>query len=776
MGHYTEGMQMSLIDVITQKIIENLHTILFVGSCLALSFNYFIRKKRAFSFICFCLGALAFFYLNGIISWLSGLGGDSYLEAKYFNDAGLSDWIDAFLSVAPEVRRPVDKVALVVLTVAAALAALLAFFIRLFPRSAVGLLILIPAIVFYSSTLVYRGFKEGKDYAIQLKSAFSKPPEGGFFREESADVFVYIGESTSTLNMSLYGYPYATTPRLDRLSEKEPGFIRFDNVLSTHSHTTPSLLRALSVVPKANSGAMSNWGIGPVVKAVDLDSTLVSTQPSFGSFGMFSPLVFEGIRSDRDKLGPLKGNFSQIDARDGGLLESALKAPGVVFFHSYAGHWPYLQHVEKSFANKKCVPEGVLADIAGDGLFGSGFSKLMQDSALVNVRDYHCAISYVDYLVSSAIQDIKSKPNPAALLYFSDHGESVFTKRGHDSSRFIHEMVSVPVIIFFNDAYRSQFPLVVERYQQAARRDNLKLLDQIAPSIIDLARVTPRLPLLVGDLSATEDHPRPFILERSTADGSSSRLALSPKAGATSSARWGTGGTVTPTILSVGRRYIEKERKICYHRANTFAKALRAAAVTDCLEFDLTIDDGRLNVYHPPTVATGFTIKHIFDIAAKRRSSLWIDAKNIDQPSNCLLLASFLEGNYQRVGKILVEFPPASIKRLGDLKSCAQRILNIGAKASYYVPTEELLICSNSHNKRSGVCEEIKSILSAALTSEMFSDLSFDYSGINGIRMVQESRILGWNTWAIAASDLVDFPRADFDFLIVDSGGDPNGY
>lgn len=768
---------MSLIDVVIRKIIENLHTILIFGSCFALSFSYSIRKKWAISFIYFSVGALVFFYLGGMISWLSGLGGDSYLEAKYFNEAGYSDWIDAFLSIAPEIRRPLDKVALVVLAAAAILVILFVFFIRLSPRFGVGLpIILIYVTVFYSSYLVYSGFKEGKDYAIQLKSAFSKPPEGVFSREGSADVFVYIGESTSTLNMSLYGYPYETTPRLDQLSKKELGFIRFDNVLSTHSHTTPSLLRALSIVPRNNSGAMSSWGIGPVLKAIDLDTSLVSIQPSVGSFGAFSPLVFEGIRPDRDKIGPLKGNFSEAGARDGELLESALKALGVVFFHSYAGHWPYLQHIEKRFVKDACRENSVLAEINGNGIFGSGFSKSIQDSALNNVRDYHCAISYVDYLLSKAIQHIKNKPNPAALLYFSDHGESIFAKRGHDSSRYIHEMVSVPVIMFFNDAYRSKFPSVVERYRQAAIRDNLKLLDQIAPSILDVARVTSRVPLLVSDLSSMEDHPRPFIMERLTADGDSRSLELRPGKSSIKSVRVLAGETVTPTFLSINRRYIDREITTCYHRANTFAKALRAAAVTKCLEVDLTIDGDSLNIYHPPTVATGFTLKHVFDVAATRRSSLWIDAKNIDNPSKCGRLADFLEDNYQRVGRILVEFPPDSFKRVDELKSCSQRISKIGGKTSYYVPTAELIACSRSQDDRSSACTELKLMVSTVINANIFTDLSFDFAGFSGMSVIPESRNLRWNTWAIAASDVFDFLGTRFDFVIVDSVGDPNGY
>ena len=56
---------------------------------------------------------------------------------------------------------------------------------------------------------------------------------------------IYIGEFTSSLNFSSYGYFRETTPNL-KLLEKKINLFKFD-VLSTHTHTGLSLLEAFSL-------------------------------------------------------------------------------------------------------------------------------------------------------------------------------------------------------------------------------------------------------------------------------------------------------------------------------------------------------------------------------------------------------------------------------------------------------------------------------------------------------------------------------------------------
>ena len=72
---------------------------------------------------------------------------------------------------------------------------------------------------------------------------------------------VYVGESTSALNLSLYGYPFETTPRLSKLIEKNKKFVKFDRVYASHTHTVDALWSAFSLCinqPKEDCSLIHN--------------------------------------------------------------------------------------------------------------------------------------------------------------------------------------------------------------------------------------------------------------------------------------------------------------------------------------------------------------------------------------------------------------------------------------------------------------------------------------------------------------------------------------
>ena len=58
------------------------------------------------------------------------------------------------------------------------------------------------------------------------------------------------------------------------------------------------------------------------------------------------------------------------------------------------------------------------------------------------------------------------------FIYFSDHGESPATARGHDSSRLTYEMLHVPFIIIFND---SAYNLYKDKFDKLKKLENQNL-------------------------------------------------------------------------------------------------------------------------------------------------------------------------------------------------------------------------------------------------------------------------------------------------------------
>jgi len=758
-----------MLDKIIEKSMANAEIIMISGLLLAFSLHFlFSKRKFVTASVLLVLGLFVLGYLGGILAWIFGLGGDSFLETNNIDFKSAYFWISTFISSVSEMRVVFDKTIFLVVAESILLSTLLYLFSKWRPLILRGFVFVLIFCVLRVVYLGYAGFESGRSYVAHLKQQFDQNPRG-FEATRDVDLFVYIGESTSCLNMSLYGYPMPTTPRLDGLYRSEAGFLRFSNVLSTHTHTSPSLLRALAITSQ-QGGQHIQWGIGSVLKQSGLRPRLYSVQAFNGSFAAFSRFVFNGIDLNLPAEDRYKGNLAISKCKDNQLLEKALEGTGVVFFHSYAGHGPYLDNIDTTISST--VPK---TSISFEGIYGSKIIEILNPNISKNTADYDRAITYIDRNVSHAIEYIKSRNKPAVLIYFSDHGEAVYAKRSHDSSTFIHEMCTVPMVLFFNNAYRQKYPEIFIQYQKAALSRNTKLLDQISSTILDILRIHSTSQLDVPTLASSAKHPRPYIIERETLSGTSKiDLDYDVKAGF-SKARF-IGGTPEPSYISVIREKFGKENIICYHRSNSFAKALRAASVADGIEFDMVVDGDKLNLYHPPTTPTGFNINHIFSIAQARKNSLWIDAKNVSDPINCNKLVSYLEANHTRVGQILVEFPSDATARLSDLQSCGRRLKSIGVRTSYYVPTHLLIPCAENPTKNASTFKELNDHVQKAMASGIFTDLSFDFRGYQVMKRINGADKFKWNTWTIKAQDFHRFPHQDFSFVIIDSSTDPNTY
>jgi len=760
----------NLLEKILEASAANLEIILITGILLAFAWHFILSKKLIAASMMLSLGLYVFFCLDGILSWISGLGGDSFLEANIFDINEAYFWITTFISLQLQILKPLSKTNFVLLLEAFILSAVFYVAIKWKPITLRVLNFILLGNVLYIGHLGYGEFQVGREYIEELKQQFDHDPQG-FKATEDIDLFVYIGESTSTLYMSLYGYPLKTTPRLDELFKSDPGFLRFEKIRSTHTHTSPSLVRALTVTSPRKDVGLVQWGIGSVLKQSGLTARLYSIQPLNGSFATFSRFVFEGVNYDLPSDDRYKGNYVIQKLKDHQLLEEAIHTSGVVFFHSYAGHGTYLENIETTLSHEIEKPA-----ISFNGIFGASFSEIFSSNLTENVAAYNQAITYIDQNVSHAIENIRSRSKPAVLIYFSDHGESVYTKRGHDSSNYIDEMTSIPVILYFNDAYQNKYPDIFLQYRQATLSKRTKLLDQISPTILELLRIQSSSPLDVPTLASTSRHPRPYILERKTFSGLSRiDLDYNTQTGFSKTAFFG--GIPDPTYISILNEAYGGEGHLCYHRSNSYAKVLRAASVSDCLEFDLVVDGDKLNIYHPPKIATGLNIEHIFSIAQARKNSLWIDAKNINDPTACMKLTAYLEKNYARVGQLLVEFPWVANKEgLADLRSCSERLRFIGVRTSYYVPTHLLMPCAENPAKNSASCKELDDNIQKAIGSGMFTDLSFDFLGYPAMMRIKDADKLNWNTWLIKAKDFYRFPVNQFGFIIMDSSADPNTY
>lgn len=589
--------------------------------------------------------------------------------------------------------------------------------------------------------------------------------------QDPVRLIVYIGESTTVMNMQIYGYPRPTTPELSRLhAAGDSNLLVFDNVFSTHTHTSQSLLRALSVGVADGAGeTIENavrTSVPQALNRLGLKTRLISNQGQSGSWNLAGTVLFAGLDRRYSTATKTVGNldFGITRPYDHAFLGDELKtiagaemgkASEIYFLHSYAGHGPYIDYIPEDF--RRLVDDR----IAGLGEFALRGDMLGSNPISHIVEGYDATVRYIDFSLAQLIKTVRASSAPTVVLYFSDHGESVFSARGHDSNRFIHEMARVPFLVFFNDSARTAIP---DRF---AWMRNLAEQSKRTPTTLEQVPAT-LFALLGLDMDAGQaealgiDIPAPVgasddrnvIVKRTTVeDDTYVRIAAAgtvpPRTGGSDNS------DIATRIYRKHLQFRDADSFLCYHRSDSVATILRGLLVTDCVEFDLTIGaSGSLDIVHPPKEPSGLRLSDVATVLNGRAASVWIDAKNIDDADNCGALAAALPE--MRLSRdILVEFPSTSAQSLDGLRPCAQRLHADGFRTSYYVPVDTSVACAKSLGGATApaeVCLALWSGLKPVLSSGLFTDISFDY---RAIRAIEDSHIFdlaqsfNWNTWNI---------------------------
>ncbi|MDI9313823.1 MAG: sulfatase-like hydrolase/transferase [Hydrotalea sp.] len=344
-----------------------------------------------------------------------------------------------------------------------------------------AVLIIMPLHRLYARSIM--AFMRNLDFFETAKELYKNPLPPIDLPRVGLQLVVYIGESTSPIHWSLYGYQRATTPQLEKLA-REGNLLVFHNVFSTFSHTGPSLLNALSFRPLSQSLFAPIDGQKRIpLPAVLADSNIINHYISTQAYGTSTDLLSITIFSKIKKILNNSLNDHQVLlAQLTGIVPSLKKNQSqVVWLHSYAGHAPYINSLPLNFVAPvddfyKNQPLNNI--IAQDGL----------KSTVREIEGYDSAMTYVDSNLSGAMKQVANLSTPVVVVYFADHGESPNYGLGHDSSRFRHEMFRVPFVIYFNQAAKDAYPQLFAKYQQlaAASRRRISLLNQFPYTVIDL--------------------------------------------------------------------------------------------------------------------------------------------------------------------------------------------------------------------------------------------------------------------------------------------------
>jgi len=297
---------------------------------------------------------------------------------------------------------------------------------------------------------VYQGYE---DYQIEIKkhqSVFeSKKLNSSFLssvkpqnNESLKETYVLIiGESTTRNHLGLYDYYRETSPELEKLKNE---LVIFNDVISPHSHTIPTLEKVLTF---GNTKKLENKYEGSVVQMMNqagFETSWISNQTPIGMHETFVTTIAKA--SDYihfTNLGDKERSISH-DERVLPYLKKALNSKSqkkFIIVHLLGTHTLYENRYPKEFQKFTDNPP----------------SKFSSGKVNETINSYDNAVLYNDYVVSEIIKEVKaaSSPNDKAMaLYFSDHGEDVYETvnlSGHGEAIGSKPMFEIPFVYWSNN-------------------------------------------------------------------------------------------------------------------------------------------------------------------------------------------------------------------------------------------------------------------------------------------------------------------------------------
>ena len=278
------------------------------------------------------------------------------------------------------------------------------------------------------------------------------PPLKNLVDESAAEprtLVLVIGESTNRQRMSLYGYPRATTPRLDALREQ---LAVFDNVVTPRPYTIEALQQVLTFADEQHPDAyLTTPSIINLMKQAGYKTYWITNQQTMTERNT----MLTTFSKQADEQVYLNNNREQ-NARqyDGAVLQpfsKALADPAprkLIVMHLLGTHMSYKYRFPPEF------------DRFNDR---QGVPAWVTDDQLPTYNSYDNAVLFNDFVVSSLIEQLSGSKDNGFLLYLSDHGEAVFdsatdTVLGRNEGRPSASMYTIPFMLWTSEQWRANNP------------------------------------------------------------------------------------------------------------------------------------------------------------------------------------------------------------------------------------------------------------------------------------------------------------------------------
>ncbi len=302
-------------------------------------------------------------------------------------------------------------------------------------------------------------------------------------RVGEAEIYVIvIGETSRRVNWSLFGYPRATTPRLDEIRSE---LTLFEHVTSNATNTILSVPLALTRAGPANrSVARSEKSIITLLKQAGFETFWISNQER--SDALSNPISqialeadhvsFPGDMRPAERNGGFDSNL--LTRLDDQLARLPKGVKAAIFLHMEGSHFGYKERYPASFARFRG---------------GQGAPRTLPERQMRLLDEYDNSVSFTDIVTRAVIDRLTVCGCKAGLLYFSDHGERLFDNGltdndfGHGFPTISRQEIEIPFIAWLSSAYRHANPALVQRLQ--ANANSIAQLHNLFETITDLAGV-----------------------------------------------------------------------------------------------------------------------------------------------------------------------------------------------------------------------------------------------------------------------------------------------
>ena len=738
----------------------------FIGTTY-LSLLLLRRKKRIGALLVFALGVTWASYHGSTMDFVGNLGSDSLSEARHFDLNEAKFWLE---TLGATITSSFDWEVMAYYVVAAVASYLalrflfrqLALTTRFYSHLKLSLaVLLIGAALYQTLSNAVRLFMENTQAYSGAMKNFQHPAPVLVPGSKGVDLLVYVGESTAAMNMGIYGYPRDTTPKLQKIRDTDRNLIVFNNVFSTHTHTSPSLLEALSFGLDRSEYYLpidkrKRLSIVDLLVSNRIATTLTSSQGQTGTWNLASSIIFHRARATYSSNTRMVGNNDWKLAKPwddeffqqkmGTVFAGPDDRTQVAFLHSYAGHGGYFENIPPAF--RRYLDDG----------FGKGPFKDAPGFVHDGVEKYDAAIRYIDHSVSQSIAYVRSQARPIVFVYFADHGEAAYTGHAHDSSQFIHEMARVPFMIYFNDAARARMPATYRKYQALAASGRDATLEQLPSTLLDLAdlRIRPDQRGKLIEMPVIGDEVRhPPIVVRETASGVTYVNINRDGAAAPAAAHAADHSDDATRVYTASKNKANKASRVCVRDVDTIDKLVRSRMVASCIQITVAANaDGKLSVTGAAGKDTGLRLEEVLKVTGMNRMGLWIHAPAL-RGGSCESLASQLGQGGRPGHAVLVEFPSGSHANTAELTSCSAKLAGMGVATSYRVADLDALPCARSiaAGAKAGdtaACTALGKDLEAARRSRLFTDIAFDYDATPAIGALGTAKSFRWNTRNVA--------------------------